>query len=282
MIGLYEYCLNNNNYLDIVLYNYLKINNIDYKLIDINYKLIISKCNVIGISGDSGSGKSTILKSLLNIFEDNNVLSLETDRYHKWERGDSNYTQYTHLNPYANNLEKMYDDVYDLKIGNEIYQVDYDHNTGKFTQKEKIHSKKNILLCGLHTLYDNKFHELLDIKIFMDTDKELIKKWKIQRDTKERGYSIEKVLQQINNRENDYNNYILIQKQNADIIINFYELNDKLECNLIITNVLIINKIIQKIVQMNYEILIEETNKLIIKLKNEYYDEIFKIIKIII
>ena len=84
-------------------------------------------------------------------------------------------------NPEANNLEKMSKDVYNLKIGSEIYSVDYDHDTGKFTQEEKIVSKNNVILCGLHTLYSKKTNDIIDLKIFIDTDRELIKKWKIKR-----------------------------------------------------------------------------------------------------
>jgi uridine kinase len=299
--NLYDFTINNNNYLDIVLYNYLNNKHINYSLIDIEYKLILSNCNIIAIAGDSGSGKSTLLKVLTPLFDNNNnnILTLETDRYHKWERGNENYQKYTHLNPYANHLEKMYEDVYDLKIGNEIYQVDYDHNTGKFTQKEKIESKNNIIICGLHTMHENKIKNILDIKIFMDTDRELIKKWKIQRDVNERGYSMEKVLKQIEDREKDYEQYISTQKVNADIIINFYEFENKLECNLIIQNINIINKILKELLRLNYEINYENNN-LIVKLKNyiefyfnteildnnifknNYYKEIFYIISLFV
>jgi uridine kinase len=162
----------------------------------------------------------------------------------------------------------MYEDVYDLKIGNEIYQVDYDHSNGKFTQKEKIESKKNIIICGLHTIYGNKIKNLLDIKIYVDTERELLKKWKIQRDVHERGYSMEKVLNQISIREKDYESYIIKQKDNADIIINFYELNENIECNLIIQNKIIINNILSELLKLNYEIKYYHNN-LIIKLKNK-------------
>ena len=268
LINLYDFNINNNNYLDIVLYNYLIENNILYELINIEYKLILSKCNVIAIAGDSGSGKSTLLKALTPLFGEEDILQLETDRYHKWERGDNNYKKYTHLNPCANHLEKMYEDVYDLKIGNEIYQVDYDHNTGKFTQKQKINSKKNIIICGLHTIYGNKIKNLLDIKIYVDTERELLKKWKIQRDVNERGYSLEKILNQISIREKDYESYIIKQKDNADIIINFYELNENIKCNLIIQNKIIINNILSELLKLNYDIKYYNNN-LIIKLKNK-------------
>ena len=297
-VKLYDYNILNTNYLDVVLYNFM---NLPYKLIDIEYKLILSRCNIIAIAGDSGSGKSTLLKALGPLFNNSDILSLETDRYHKWERGNENYKKYTHLNPYANHLEKLYEDVYDLKIGNDIYQVDYDHHTGKFTSKEEIKSRDNILICGLHTLYDNKMKELIDIKIYVDTDRKLLKEWKIQRDVTERGYSMEKVLAQINARENDYETHILVQKEKSDLIINFYEdFENIIQCNLIINNKNFINKLLKDLVELKYNIQFVE-DFLIIKLKNEicienniinnifnknifksnYYKEIFYIIYLI-
>lgn len=266
LIDLHDYNQINKNYLDINLYKYLKEKRIDYELIPIDYKLVLSECNIIAISGDSGSGKTTLSK-ILNLLFEKETCILETDRYHKWERGNENYKTYTHLNPYANHLERMSEDVFQYKIGQDIYQVDYNHSNGKFTQKQKIENKKNLVLCGLHTLYQSNMNELLNLKIFLDTDRELIKKWKIERDVNERKYSLEKVLKQIESREKDYNTYIIQQKENADIIIQFYETNKKLECNFIIINENIINKIIKKRMDLNYE-LNYESNKLIIKLKN--------------
>lgn len=274
LIHLYDYNLNNHNYLDNVLYNFLKDFSIDYKCIDIDYKLLISNCNLIAIAGDSGSGKSSLSKYLSKLFG-NDVITLETDRYHKWERGDINYNTYSHLNPNANHLEKMYKDVYDLKIGNEVFQVDYDHTSGKFTQKEKIECKKNVIVCGLHTMYETNINTISDIKIYLDTDRELIKKWKIQRDVNERGYTLEKVLKQIEIREKDYEEYILKQKENADIVIRFYD-TKSLKCKMIIQNDLINKKIINKCIEMKYNI--EFDTYLIINLNTNYYDEILKVI----
>jgi len=108
----------------------------------------------------------------------------------------------------------------------------------------------------------------LNLKIYLDTDRELIKKWKIKRDVIERGYSLEKVLKQIELREKDYNAYILYQKKNADIIIQFYELNEKIECNFIIQNDVIKNKMIDKIILYKYELNIDTNKNVTIKLKN--------------
>ena len=276
---LHNFNQNNKNYFDINLYKYLKENKINYELIDIQYKLILSECNIIAINGDSGSGKTTLSK-ILNLLFEKEACILETDRYHKWERGNENYQKYTHLNPYANHLERMSEDIFQYKIGQDIFQVDYDHSMGKFTQKQKIENKKNLVLCGLHTLYQSNMNELLNLKIFLDTDRELIKKWKIERDVNERGYSLEKVLKQIEVREKDYNEYIIQQKESADIVIQFYEFNTNLECNFIIQNESIINKIIKNIMNLNYE-LNYENNKLLIKLINNI-DEIDENLKYLI
>lgn len=262
---LFTFAKNNNNYVELILYNYLL--NLNFDLINIDYKLILSKCNIIAIAGDSGSGKTTLSLLLKNIF-DKNVLMFETDRYHKWERGNKNYEIYTHLNPYANHLEKMNNDIYQLKIGNDVFAVDYDHTSGKFTSPNQIKSSDQIILCGLHTLYTNDLNELLDIKIFMDTDRNLIKKWKIQRDINQRGYSIDKILEQIDKRNPDYIKYISQQKENADIIINFYELNEELKCKLILQN----NKFkLDFFINNNYIINFQD-NKIIIELKNKFYE----------
>jgi uridine kinase len=180
--------------------------------------VILSLCNTIAITGDSGSGKTTISNILKDILKDSFLL--ECDRYHKWERHDKNWQNYTHLNPQANYITKMCDDVFDLKIGNEIYQIDYDHETGNFTDKRLIEPKDNIIICGLHCLYmpDN----IINLKIYMDTDDNLRIPWKINRDVKKRGYSIEKICNQIKEREHDYFKYIKPQKEKADVIVRFY------------------------------------------------------------
>jgi len=292
----YSYMLQpqNTGYLDVGLFHYIHENKISYTELPIQYKLILRRCNIIAISGDSGSGKSTLMQYLMKRLqhqengvkssdkeekkenENKETLSLETDRYHKWERGNENYNTFTHLNPMANHIDKMCEDVYQLKMGNEIFQVDYNHETGTFTSKEKIEAKQNIIVCGLHTLYHSKMNEILDLKIFMDTDRNLIKYWKIQRDVKERGYSIEKVLNQMKMREDDYEKYIRIQKDVADVVVQFYtptfqniDLNlfdidiDKtvdIMCRIIIQNESLINKIAQ-IKDKNFQIEFVENHK---------------------
>jgi len=212
-----------------ILYQYLKLNDIQYKLIDIDYSFVLSKCNVFAICGDSGSGKSTLSNLLKNAFTDS--FKLECDRYHKWERTNEIWGEITHLNPKANYITKMKEDIFNLKLGNDIYQVDYDHHTGSFTEKQLINPSNNLIVCGLHSLYATVYdNEMYDLKIYMDTDSDLKKKWKITRDVKERGYSIDKVLDSIKKRESDFESYIAPQRDLADLIIRFFT-TDKLDFN---------------------------------------------------
>lgn len=185
------------------------------------YSLCLSSCRVLAIAGDSGSGKSTLVQAIEAIFPFDSSVLLETDRYHKWERHDSNWSTMTHLHPSANNLEKLLDDTYCLKLGKDIFSVDYDHSSGKFTEPQHIKSKDIVLLCGLHTLYQDSLREHIDIKIYLDTQEELKTFWKLQRDVCQRNYSTEQVLEKIKNRQSDFASYILPQKDHANVIFRY-------------------------------------------------------------
>jgi uridine kinase len=200
-----------------------RLEGIPVKRVPINYKLILSTAKVIAIAGDSGSGKSTLCKLIRPIFLFDKVLEFETDRYHKWERGDTHWNTTTHLDPQANYLEKLEDDTFNLKLGNAVVAVDYDHSTGKFTPPIAIEPKENILLCGLHTLYSKQLRNLSDLKIYVDTSEELKTHWKLQRDTQQRGQDTQTVLAKIESRRNDYETHISPQREHADLVIRFHD-----------------------------------------------------------
>lgn len=224
---IYDFDKSSKNVVNVTdfFFNYLKDQNIKFVNIDLKYKLILTECNIIAISGDSGCGKTTLIENLDKIFKAN-TLKIEGDRYHKWERGDPNWEKYTHLNPEANYICKFREDTFNLKFGENIYQVDYDHSTGKFTDKKEIISAKNILMCGLHTLYDDNTNKMFNLKIFVDTDKNLKYFWKIKRDILKRGYTIDQVLDNIKKRESDNVQFIEPQKKKSDIIIKFFTDNN--------------------------------------------------------
>jgi uridine kinase len=254
-----------------VLFEYLADNKITYDPIDIDFSFVLSKCNVFAICGDSGSGKSTLSDLLKSVYTDS--FKLECDRYHKWERNDKNWDIYTHLNPNANFITKMNEDVFNLKIGNEVFQVDYDHNSGRFTEKQQLCSSNNLIVCGLHSLYDESLNEnkIYDLKIYMDTDDKLKKKWKIRRDVTERGYSVSKVLENIQKRENDFIKYIEPQKKFADIIVRFFttdnvnynniEEDNNVSLSLIFKSNFNLSKILKTLNTNNFKFDFNSTNK---------------------
>jgi uridine kinase len=179
----------------------------------------------IGIGGDSGVGKSLLLTNLTLIFR-NKLLEIEGDGEHKWERGDKNWDKFTHLDPKANYIHKQADGINELKQNRAIYRSEYDHGTGKFTVPARIEPKDIIVISGLHPFYLPKLRKTIDIKVYMDTDERLRQHWKILRDTSKRGYSKEKILEQIATRASDTNKYIYPQKKFADVIINYFPLHD--------------------------------------------------------
>jgi uridine kinase len=274
-LSIKDLILKNGYTPETLLYHYLKNNNIEYQLCDIDYNIILSMCNVFAIAGDSGSGKTTLGDLLKKYFS--NSFMFECDRYHKWERGNENWNKITHLNPNANYIAKMSEDIFDLKVGKTVYQVNYDHDTGQFTEKEEIEKSDNLIVCGLHSLYSHN-SEVYNLKIFMDTDIKLKTKWKIDRDTSKRGYSISKIMKQIEDRKEDYLKFIYPQRDKSDIIINF-TLNDDDEINLTIffNKKLNISKLINNLIKYNIDIdFKEDLNFNKIKFSEYKYCELFE------
>ena len=70
---------------------------------------------IIGVSGDSGVGKTTLSNLISYLFNENNVLLLSGDDLHKWERNNPNWKTLTHFNPETNNLDFGWDGSYGLE-----------------------------------------------------------------------------------------------------------------------------------------------------------------------
>ena len=174
---------------------------------------------VIGIGGDSGAGKDTLCLSIRSLLGNRNIIQADGDDHHKWERGDKNWQEYTHLNPKANNLHHQFKQASDLRKGSMVVRRFYQHGHGKFSGPRIVESSPYVLVSGLHPFYIKSMRELIDIKIFMDTEEELRRDWKIQRDMEERGYTREQVLAKMNDRRDDGLRYIAPQKEYADMII---------------------------------------------------------------
>jgi uridine kinase len=180
---------------------------------------ITCKPYLIGISGNSGVGKTTLVENLSNIFGKNNLLSLCGDDSHRWERGHKKWQEYTHLNPKANQLHQEISFLTALKNGQKIQRKTYNHDNGKFDNLQIFKANKIIVLEGLHSFFVSSVRNLFDLKIFIKPNLKLQLHWKIIRDNQKRTYSKEQILEIINQRKEDYEKFILPQEQYANIVL---------------------------------------------------------------
>jgi uridine kinase len=173
---------------------------------------------LVGISGDSASGKDTFVINITKIFGESNTTKVSGDDYHLWDRHKPMWKFMTHLNPMANDLERFMEDIIFLKDGKEISSRKYDHISGKLKRFEKAKSNDLIVVSGLHTLTHPLLRECFDLKVFLDIDENLRKLFKLKRDTTERKKSKISVLNDLKARKVDSIRFIKPQIKYADLI----------------------------------------------------------------
>jgi len=188
----------------------------------VNFKELILKSKkyfIIGVAGDSGSGKTTFVKGIRNMFGDEMVCAFSLDDYHKYGRNQRAKLKIFPLNPKANNLSLLYKDLAKLKKGKTISKPVYDHSTGEFGKPVKFKPKPIIIIEGLMPFYTEELREIIDFKVFVDPERTVKRRWKIKRDIEERGHKMEDVMPEIIAREPDYKKYIDFQKIYAEVVI---------------------------------------------------------------
>lgn len=174
---------------------------------------------LIGVAGDSGSGKSTFLRRLADLFGEDFITVICLDDYHSLDRKGRKEAGVTALNPKANNFDLMYEQVKALKHGQAVDKPIYNHETGKFDPPERVNPNRVIVIEGLHPLYDERVRSLLDFSVYLDLADDVKVAWKVQRDMAERGHTYDDVIASINSRKPDFNAYIDPQKQHADVVL---------------------------------------------------------------
>jgi phosphoribulokinase len=174
---------------------------------------------IIGVAGDSGSGKSTFSNAIVSIFGADLVSTITLDDYHIYDRKERARLGITPLDPKANDLDRLARDVQLLKQGKPINKPVYSHETGTIEKPVIFHPTKFIILEGLHPFATGALLSQLDYTIFVDPDNEVKYDWKTRRDVGKRNYSPEAVREEIRRREPDYLAYVLPQRASAGTVI---------------------------------------------------------------
>ncbi|ATO50626.1 MULTISPECIES: uridine kinase [Brevibacillus] len=154
---------------------------------------------LIGVAGGSGSGKTTVARELYRQFKDESVLMIEQDSYYK----DQSYmtmdervkTNYDH--PFAFDNDLLLTHLHELLNYRAIEKPQYDfkeHTRAAMTVN--VQPADVIILEGMLILEDQRIRDMMDIKVFVDTDADVRIVRRIQRDIEERGRSLDSVVQQ--------------------------------------------------------------------------------------
>lgn len=175
---------------------------------------------LIGIAGDSGSGKTTFAEGIRRIFH-GRVATLSMDDYHTLSRKERLERGITPLNPEMTDLDLFKTHLMMLKEGRTIEKPVYDHTSGEIRCCETFKPCEIVIAEGLHTLYE-ELNGLYDYRIFVDPVREIKRKWKLKRDVEERGYRREDVVREIIQREPDYKRFVDFQKIYADTVVKIY------------------------------------------------------------
>lgn len=176
---------------------------------------------IIGITGGSGSGKSTVVKRIKERYP--NAVLIEMDNYYKSATfvNNSNITAYNFDHPDAFDMDLMMQNLASLKEGKSCMMPQYDfvHHTRK-EEFVKVEPSSIIVIDGLMVFYDERVRKLLDLKLYVDTPADIRFIRRLKRDVAERGRTVESVIEQYTNvvRPGHYN-FIEPSKAYADIII---------------------------------------------------------------
>ncbi|MBQ5844594.1 MAG: uridine kinase [Alistipes sp.] len=178
---------------------------------------------VIGVAGGTGSGKSTLVKRLQEAFRSEDVATLCHDFYYK-AHPELTYEQRTQLNydhPQAFDTDMLVEHIRTLKSNVPIEHPVYsfvEHNRTEETVLVK--PSKVIIIDGILIFENKELRELMDIKVFVDTDADLRLSRRILRDVRERGRSMESVISQYTTTVKPmHEEFVEPSKKYADVII---------------------------------------------------------------
>lgn len=178
---------------------------------------------VIGIAGGTGSGKTSIANKIIKTFKNKSVLLIKQDSYYLDQSHltfeERLKTNYDHPRAFDNDL--LMQQIHQLQRYEAINIPVYDY-TVHTRSNETVHvaPKEVIILEGILVLEDEKLRDLMDIKIYVDTDADIRILRRMIRDIEERGRTIESVIEQyLSGVRPMHNQFVEPSKSYADIII---------------------------------------------------------------
>ena len=176
---------------------------------------------VLGVVGDSASGKTTITKGLVAILGEEAVTHIGTDDYHKFDRSERAENGITPLHPDCNYVDIITQDVHHLRNGEPILKPVYQHKDGTFGRPEYVAPKRFVVIEGLLGYHTNVLSSAYDVRVYLAPPEELRREWKLKRDSSKRGYTEDQVLAELEKREPDSAAFIRPQEQKADLVVSF-------------------------------------------------------------
>lgn len=178
---------------------------------------------VIGIAGGTGSGKTTVTEKILGNLEPDKVVVLKHDFYYKdisaFEGLSTDKINFDH--PDALETGLLIDHLTALRAWTPIRQPDYDYTTYRRLPESKLIEPKNVIIVeGILIFVEKALRNLMDIKIFVDTDADERLLRRLKRDLIERNRTIESVMTQyVSTVKPMHLEFVEPSKRWADIII---------------------------------------------------------------
>ncbi|MEC1522879.1 uridine kinase [Neobacillus niacini] len=178
---------------------------------------------VIGVAGGSGSGKTSVTKAIYDSFKGHSITMIQQDFYYK-DQSDLPFeerlkTNYDHPLAFDNDL--LIEHIEKLLHYEPIEKPVYDYSIHtRSNEIIKVEPKDVIILEGILVLEDERLRNLMDIKLFVDTDADIRIIRRMSRDIKERGRTLDSVIEQYTNVVRPmHNQFIEPTKRYADVII---------------------------------------------------------------